>query len=352
VRGRERGGEGRTVTVTIVDDDDDVVASYTTTAGAGSWSVGVTSQQATALADGSYTVTADVADQFGNQATGATRTFAVNEAPPVILSDQTTASGSIVVPSGAAGSPLTVLAASYLTDGHNLVNGLGGSAGFGEDVLAVGDDNSSSAINITSVFGSQGLNFFGHDYTSIYINNNGNITFAGPNSSFTPSQITAGANNPIIAPFWADVDTRGGAGTSTGGNATRANRVYYDLDAGNGVLTVTWDDVGYYNSHKDKLDAFQLQLISLGNGNFDIVYRYQDINWTTGDASGGSGGLAGPSGSPARAGFSAGGRVHYFELPPSGNQTQKLALRTAAGHTRIARGRGFQGPNGQGVLAP
>ena len=183
---------------------------------------------------------------------------------------------------------------------------------FGENALAVGDDNSSSAINITSVFGSQGLNFFGHDYTSIYINNNGNITFVEPSGTFTPSQITAGANNPIIAAFWADVDTRGGAGASTGGNATGSNRVYYDLDATNGVLTVTWDDVGYYNSHKDKLDAFQLQLISLGNGNFDIVYRYQNISWTTGDFSGGSGGLGGQV---ARAGYSAGDGVHYFELP-------------------------------------
>src|SRR5262249_25620117 len=120
----------------------------------------------------------------------------------------------------------------------------------------------------------------------------------------------------------------------------------YDLDAVNGVLTVTWDDVGYYNSHKDKLDAFQLQLISLGNGNFDIVYRYQDINWTTGDASGGSGGLAGPSGSPARAGFSAGDGVHYFELPQSGNQTQMLALETATGNTGIAGVDVFQVHNG------
>ena len=197
------------------------------------------------------------------------------------------------------------------------------------------------------MFGSQGLNFFGHDYTSIYINNNGNITFAGPSSAFTPSQITAGANNPIIAAFWADVDTRGGAGTSTGGNSTGSNRVYYDLDATNGVLTVTWDDVGYYNSHKDKLDAFQLQLVSLGNGNFDIVYRYQNINWTTGDASGGSGGLAGPGGSTARAGFSAGDGVHYFELPQSGNQAQMLALETATGNTGVTGVDVFQVTNGE-----
>jgi hypothetical protein len=106
--------------------------------------------------------------------------------------------------------PIDLVAASYLTHGNVLVNGLGGPAGFGANALAVGDDNSSSAIDITSVFGPQGINFFGHNYTSLYINNNGNITFAAPTGQFTPSQITAGANNPIIAPFWADVDTRAG----------------------------------------------------------------------------------------------------------------------------------------------
>jgi hypothetical protein len=66
ITGSETGADGRPVAVAIVDGNGHVVASYTTTAGAGSWSVGVTSQQATALADGSYRVTADVGDQFGN----------------------------------------------------------------------------------------------------------------------------------------------------------------------------------------------------------------------------------------------------------------------------------------------
>jgi VCBS repeat-containing protein len=75
------------------------------------------------LPDGSYTVTANVSDAAGNPASSATQTFTVNEAPSVILPGQTTASGSIVVPAGAAGSPLTALAASYLADGHDLVTG-------------------------------------------------------------------------------------------------------------------------------------------------------------------------------------------------------------------------------------
>ena len=66
ITGSETGADGRPVSVAIVDGNGHVVASYTTTASEGSWAVGVTSQQATALADGSYRVTADVTDQFGN----------------------------------------------------------------------------------------------------------------------------------------------------------------------------------------------------------------------------------------------------------------------------------------------
>ena len=84
ITGSETGADGRPVSVAIVDGNGHVVASYTTTASEGSWAVGVTSQQATALADGSYTVTANVSDQFGNLSAPATRAFTVND-PPVIL---------------------------------------------------------------------------------------------------------------------------------------------------------------------------------------------------------------------------------------------------------------------------
>ena len=213
----------------------------------------------------------------------------------------------------------------YELGANELVNGLGGDAGFGESVLHVNDDGFSQAINITSIFGEAGLDFFGSRYTSLYVNNNGNITFADGLSTYTPGVIDGGINNPIIAPFWADVDTRGTApNTPTpGGNSTGSNRVWYDLNAENGTFTVTWDDVGYFANATDKLNAFQLQLVDQGEGAFDIIYRYENINWTTGAASGGVDGLGG---TVARAGFSAGNSFDYDELSASGNQEQVLAL--------------------------
>lgn len=209
----------------------------------------------------------------------------------------------------------------------SLVNNLGGEFGFGENYLNRTDDSYTSAIDISSVF-TEGLNFFGTVWDHIYINNNGNITFNSGLSSYTPGAIGTGFTSPIIAPFWADVDTRattdsGYVTPTPGGNSAGTNLTWYDLDPENGTITITWDDVGYYSRSTDKLNAFQLQLVSTGGGDFQIIYRYEDINWTTGDASNGVDGLGG---TVARAGFSAGDGVTYYEFYNSGSQGFMLDL--------------------------
>src|SRR6185369_8621844 len=112
-----------------------------------------------------------------------------------------------------------------------------------------GDDNSSGFIDVSSIFPG-GMNFFGTTYNGFYINNNGNITFGSPLGTYTPFALTGATGNPIIAPFFADVDTRGAVGnTSPGGNSTGTNLVYYNLDPVNGTITITWNDVGYFGAH-------------------------------------------------------------------------------------------------------
>ncbi|PMZ83716.1 MULTISPECIES: nidogen-like domain-containing protein, partial [unclassified Pseudomonas] len=216
----------------------------------------------------------------------------------------------------------------------SLINGLGGAAGFGENQLTRNDDSYTSYIDISTVFGAAGLNFFGTNYTDISVNNNGNITFGGGLSTYTPYGMQD-SSRPMIAPFFADVDTRGGTVSATpGGTSTGSNLVYYDFNsAGNGTLTVTWDDVGYYNSKVDKLNAFQLQLVGKGNGNFDVIFRYETVNWTTGSASGGTNGLGG---TVARAGYSTGDGSSWYELPQSGNESAILELETTPGNTGVA----------------
>ncbi|MHC5595393.1 MAG: putative Ig domain-containing protein [Nostoc sp.] len=200
-----------------------------------------------------------------------------------------------------------------------LINGLGGTAGFGENVLSRNDDSSTGFIDVTSVFES-GLNFFGRNYNGFYINNNGNITFNSAQSTYTPFALTGNTLQPIIAPFFADVDTRAGAVTpSPGGNSTGSNLVYWDLDPANNQVIISWDDVGQY-SNGIVPNAFQLILKDTGSGNFSIEFRYEEIQWLVGSLS---------SNTLARAGYSAGNGVNSFELPQSGTNTM-LDLESAS----------------------
>lgn len=169
--------------------------------------------------------------------------------------------------------------------------------------LPANDDGSSEAVIPGFTF-----NFFNTDYTQLYVNNNGNVTFTGALGAFTPGPIVDG-NLPIIAPFWADVDTTGaGSALTTYGTTTFG---------GHTAFCVSWDGVGYFDGHADKLNSFQLLLVDrsdVGAGDFDIVFNYKNLLWETGDASGGVDGFGGSS---ARAGYSD-GQSNSFELPGSG----------------------------------
>ncbi|WP_137166552.1 nidogen-like domain-containing protein [Salinimonas lutimaris] len=187
--------------------------------------------------------------------------------------------------------------------------------GFGNLLMNGNDDGSSQQIFLSDLSAGQtpeaGYNFFGTFYDSFWVNNNGNITVNGPVSGFTPNPFPS-ANQPMIAPFWADVDTRCGD----------CGEVY--IGAPNAqTLVVTWHEVGYYSNNADVTNTFQLVLIDrsdTGEGNFDVEFRYEDINWTTGDLSGGVNGLGG---TPAQAGYDAGDGEHFFTIP--GSRTSAIA---------------------------
>ncbi len=189
-----------------------------------------------------------------------------------------------------------------------LLTGLGGPADYGPGNLAPNDDGYSPELDITAAFPS-GLRFFGMTFTSLYVNNNGNVSFGGGQYTFTPQAFPV-SDLRMIAAWWGDVDTRG---TSRGGPPAR-NGVYWSITPGRFVAT--WHNVGYYGSHDDHWNDFQLILTAAGPGagDFDVEFRYNRCDWTTGDASGGSGGFGG---TPAQAGFDAGNLRDYIALPGS-----------------------------------
>ena len=154
------------------------------------------------------------------------------------------------------------------------------------------------------------IDFYGTSYPDLYVNNNGNVSFGVPFSTFSASGFPV-SGFPMLAPFWGDVDTRnvGGGGavwyrewSTAGGDAV--NR-----------FVVTWDNVGYYSSQIDKLNTFQLiitdgldPLIGIGN---NVCFCYDDMQWTTGSASQGTGGFGGI---PATVGANEGNGIDFFQV--------------------------------------
>ncbi|MGB4205533.1 MAG: nidogen-like domain-containing protein [Bacteroidales bacterium] len=142
--------------------------------------------------------------------------------------------------------------------------------------------------------------FYESDYTQFYINNNGNISFDSPYATYTPTGFPVNGY-AMVAPFWADVDTRGGNGA-----------VWYKMTTNPNRLVVIWNEVGYYYISGDKRNTFQLiitdgndPLIGIGH---NVAFAYGSMEWTTGDASGGYNGFGG---SPATVGINRGNGVDF-----------------------------------------
>src|ERR1035437_3821760 len=171
--------------------------------------------------------------------------------------------------------------------------------GFDQQSLDPNDDGSTGIVPIGFF-----VNFFGSSNTTLYVNNNGNVTFDNAQwGAYTPTPL----NNlglRIIAPYWADVDTR--------------NPISDVVKYGNGTVNghdafgVDWVNVGYYAYHADKLLSCQLVIIDrsdIAPGDFDMEFNYFKVQWEWGDAS---------KNCPPHAGFSNG--LGGEELPGSGMQ--------------------------------
>ncbi len=183
-----------------------------------------------------------------------------------------------------------VSATTQIIPGTSLVSGSGLytdaiGGGYGGEVIMTGGGNGANVGQSRSDDGFSGpidlgfaLPFFGSSYTQFWANNNGNISFNGGVPAYSPFGLTE-TTNPIIAPFFSDVDTRG---------------------AGSGVLhlrndrpdetILTWDKVGSFSTNDQNLNTFQLIIrgpdanIAAGEGN--IGFFYGPLAWETGDSEG------------------------------------------------------------------
>ncbi|MBD8524552.1 nidogen-like domain-containing protein [Pseudomarimonas arenosa] len=180
-------------------------------------------------------------------------------------------------------------------------------SGFDSNVLQRNDDGSAGPVPLGFSVG-----LFGNSANSVFVNNNGNVTVDAPLGAFTPFNLLQ-TNQLIIAPFFADVDTRAAGDAVTFGSGSYEGRPAFG---------VNWINVDYYFSspnHSNR-NSFQLIIVSRsdrGEGDFDIVFNYDQIRWESGEFSGGN--SSGLGGSSARAGYALGRGApgSAFELPGS-----------------------------------
>ncbi len=143
------------------------------------------------------------------------------------------------------------LASPAAAEGPNAVRALPGCT---LNELEANDDDSTDVVPIGFT-----ANFYGTDYTELYVNNNGNVTFTDPLGDYTPYDFTL-TGDVIIAPFLADVDTRPTEEDTEDVDSALVTYGPTTVD-GAAAFCVNWVDVGYYQEHTDLKNSFQLLLI-------------------------------------------------------------------------------------------
>ncbi|XP_072769863.1 alpha-tectorin isoform X1 [Nerophis lumbriciformis] len=184
------------------------------------------------------------------------------------------------------------------------------------------DDGSSPEIPLLIPF-----IFFSIPYRTIYVNNNGVISFNEQVSQFTPEAFPLSDSRSFIAPLWADVHNgiRGDVYYRESTRAEILERATQDVRrhfknvhnfAASWAFVATWHRVTFYGgSQTTPVNTFQTVLISDGAMSF-AMFNYQEITWSTGTASGGDP-LTGLGGTTAQSGFNGGEIGHFFNLPGS-----------------------------------
>uniref|UniRef100_A0A4W3GVP4 Tectorin alpha n=1 Tax=Callorhinchus milii TaxID=7868 RepID=A0A4W3GVP4_CALMI len=184
------------------------------------------------------------------------------------------------------------------------------------------DDGGSPEIPLLVTFP-----YFAVGQRSLYVNNNGVISFNVQVSQFTPEAFPLSDGRSFMAPFWADVHNgiRGTVYFRESSEPHILRRVTRDISrnfrdqasfSATWVFIATWHQVTFYGgSSTTPVNTFQCILVTDGRVSF-AMFNYAEIHWTTGTASGGDP-LTGVGGSAAQVGFNGGDNSHFFSLPSS-----------------------------------
>ncbi|XP_067996590.1 sushi, nidogen and EGF-like domain-containing protein 1 [Melanerpes formicivorus] len=194
--------------------------------------------------------------------------------------------------------------------------------GVGDEVTPTEDDGMSPEQLLQGRF-----SFYGRPQTSLYVNNNGVVSFGRGVPEYTPKPFPLAEPIPFVAPYWADVDLRLGGKVFYRQSRERSllARLRQDLAAAappqgpapspTWAFLATWHQVAFFGAASNKTNTFQAVLASDEVSSY-VMLNYGSLQWTTGIADGGNA-HSGLGGLPAQAGFNSGDDLHYYNLPGS-----------------------------------
>ncbi|XP_074786476.1 sushi, nidogen and EGF-like domain-containing protein 1 [Athene noctua] len=194
--------------------------------------------------------------------------------------------------------------------------------GAGDATTPREDDGMSPRIFLWETF-----SFYGQPHRSLYVNNNGVISFRMGVPEFTPEPFPLSGHRPFVAPYWADVDVRLGGEvfyrqTQDPELLARLARELAPAVAPSDpaprptwAFVATWHQVSFFGAATKKVNTFQAVLATDGATSF-VMFNYGGLQWTTGIANKGDP-HTGLGGVPAQAGFNSGDDVHYYNVPGS-----------------------------------
>lgn len=182
------------------------------------------------------------------------------------------------------------------------------------------DDGTSEAIALSVPF-----TFYGKTYKTVFVNNNGVISFNEPVREYTPNPFPLADGSPFVAPYWADVDNVLGGDIFYRQTSDPAllKSISQDISqyfpkspfTASWALVVTWDHVAYYGSTSEKGNTFQA-VLTTDSKMFYIILNYWDIQWTTGTA-----------------GFNSGDDTNFYNIP--GSQTDAIINITTTSNVKV-----------------
>ncbi|VDI63546.1 Hypothetical predicted protein [Mytilus galloprovincialis] len=190
-----------------------------------------------------------------------------------------------------------------------------------DTILHPNDDGSSPVQNISVVF-----EFFSEHRKQLFVNTNGLISFRNSIYTFTPEPFPKIGVRIVLAPFWADIDTRRCGSTCSIWyresteledliKATAEIRKYFPVMKyfnAKWTYIVTWFNVPSYGAHGsefNKRNTFQAILITDSKSAF-VIYNYNKIEWIASSII------------PAQVGFNMGDDIHFYSV--EGSRTSQI----------------------------